>query len=353
MSKGNSGSLTVVIFALLIGLGGAFVVRQQVNRPQGLPPLPPSSNGPQTIYVPTAALDLGKGHVLTLADISILSFTPEQLGKSSYAGKVFMRDTAQMVGRAVKVPVAKGGTFMPDLLYPEGLGMGIDERLQPGYRAVTVPIKEVGALVGFARPGSMVDVLFRADSEKDRPEQTLTLLERIQVLALNTVVLPDSQVDLKQSGTVTLAVTPSQAKVLKVVEGRGELSLALRNPNDTFNFSPVDLSDLDPRIGQVSHHSGALARHAVEARNTSDADTIERLLADGSERVTLNDLLGIPRPKPKKEIEIYRAGSKEILAFDIDDDSDLQLLDRGGRIRVPIAHDRPGITPGGLGAVRN
>jgi len=348
MSKGSSGSLTVVIFALLIGLGGAYVVRQQLNRPQGLPPLPLTKAAAIT-YVPVAAVDLQKGHTLTLGDIAILPFTPEQLAKSAYANKSFMRDTAQIIGRTLQVPAEKGMTFIPDLLYPEGMGPGIAERLQPGYRAVTVSIEDIGAVFGFARPGSMVDVLFRAKSEKDRPEQTLTLLERIQVLAINHAVIPDSKVEMKDNGTVTLSVTPSQAKVLKVVEGRGEISLALRNPNDNFNYSPIDLSNANAQLGQVSYRGG-LVRHAIETDTSFDADTLDQLMTDRSERVTLNDLLGIPHPRPKKEMEVFRAGQKEVLAFETDNESDLQLLDRGGRIRVPIAHDLPVATPGGLGA---
>jgi len=347
MSKGNSGSLTVVIFALLIGLGGAYVVRQQMNRPQGAPPMPVVS-APNMIYVPVAAVELQKGHTLTLGDIAILSFTPEQLAKSAYAGKVFMRDTAQIIGRTLQVDAAKGVTFIPDLLYPEGMGPGIADRLQPGYRAVTVSIADIGAVFGFARPGSMVDVLFRAKAGEDRPEQTLTLLERIQVLAINANMLPDSKIDLKETGTVTLSVTPSQAKVLKVVEGRGELSLALRNPKDNFQYAPIDLSNFN---AQVSYRDGALVRHAANIDTKADVETMDHLLVDGAERVTLNDLLGIPHPKPKREMEVYRAGQKEVLAFEIDNESDLQLLDRGGRIRVPIAHDIPNATPGGIGVI--
>jgi len=350
MSKGNSGSLTVVIFALLIGLGGAYIVRQQLNRPQTLPPLPLAS-GPNITYVPVAAVNLQRGHTLTLGDIAILPFTPEELRKSPYATKSFMRDTSQIIGRTLQVDAEKGGTFVPDQLYPEGMGPGIADRLQPGYRAVTVPIQDIGAVYGFARPGSMVDVLFRAEPEKDRPEQTLTLLERIQVLAINANVLPDSKVEMKDTGTVTLSVTPPQAKVLKVVEGRGELSLALRNPKDNFNYSPIDLSNLNAQVGNVSYRDGGLVRHAMSVDKKADTDTIDNLLADGSERVTLDDLLGIPRAKPKKEMEIYLAGKKEVLAFEVDAEDDLQLLDRGGRIRVPIAHDLPLATPGGIGAM--
>lgn len=349
MSKGNSGSLTIAIFALLIGLGGAFVVRQQMSRPNELPPLPVAGRTPQTFYVPVAAVELPKGHTLTLGDIAILKFTPEELAKSAYAGKAFLGDTSQLVGRTLQVAIEKGETFVPDQLYPEGMGPGIADLLQPGYRAVTVPIEGVGALVGFARPGSMVDVLFRAKAEEQRPEQTLTLLERVQVLAINTSIQPDSRVEVEEKGTVTLAVTPPQAKVLKVVEGRGELSLALRNPADTFQYSPIDLTNVDPRIGQVSYHDRALARHAIDSKSSLDADNLDALLADGSERVTLNDLLGIERPRPKKEMEVYKAGAKEVLAFEYDEDTTLQMLDRSGRIRVPIAHDLPNAQSRGLG----
>ena len=335
MSKVSPGTMTVVLFALLIGLGGAFVVRQQLA--QRIPELPqlPQSSQETTVYIPVAAVELQDGHTLAFGDIAILKFSREQLAKSAYAGRAFMKDTEQIIGRTLHTAVPKGEVFLPDLLYPEGMGPGVAERLDPGYRAVSVPIENVGAVQGFARPGSMVDVLFRSESTQERPEMTLTLLERIQVLAINTILVPNAQVELDQDlGTVTLAVTPQQAKVLKVVEGRGEISLALRNPNDDFDMMPAQFGAGMSR-GPSIHGISSSSASGVEYGN------FNAVLSSGKQ-VTLDDLLGLAPAKPTKQMKIYRGGQLEVLEFDDPQaEPNEDIIQRAGRIRTPIAHEVP------------
>jgi hypothetical protein len=77
----------------------------------------------------------------------------------------------------------------------------------------------------------MVDVLFRADAIKDAdvPETTVTLLEGVEVLAVAPVTATRGNATQKKT---TLAVTAEQANALKIAEGRGTFTLALRNPDD-------------------------------------------------------------------------------------------------------------------------
>jgi Flp pilus assembly protein CpaB len=87
---------------------------------------------------------------------------------------------------------------------------------------------------GFAVAGTFVDVLFRLHGLVGRPEYpetTFTLLENVEVLAVgqSTDPIPQARSTTMAGRThVTLGVTPDQANKLKVVEGRGELSLLLR-----------------------------------------------------------------------------------------------------------------------------
>ena len=231
MARVSSGTLTILLFAVMVGLGGAYVVRQSIET--GRPTLPPVPQAPANNFVvPVAAYELESGQTVTQNGIAMLQFTPEQFAKSKYAGMPYMRSAAQIEERVLRTDMKQGEAFLTTNFYPDGSGPGIADRLEEGYRAVTVPIEDVGAVEGFARPGSYVDVLFRSVATEDRPEVTVTLLERIQVLSVNRNIIAEKSVELESDGRVTLAVTPMQAKVLKVVEGRGELSLTLRNPND-------------------------------------------------------------------------------------------------------------------------
>ncbi len=349
MARISSGTMTVVVFAILIGLGSAFVVRQKLKQP-GLPPLPELAPTEQAILVPTAAMDLIPGQTLTINEVALVSLSPEKYKASAYAGVGFMRDAAQITGRRVKTPVKKGEPFLPELFYPSNSGPGIAERLQPGYRAVTVPIENIGSVEGFATPGSIVDVMFRSRPEGDRPEVTLTLLEQVEVLALDSNVVPGqspiSPQERLTASSVTLAVTPQQGKMLKVVEGRGELSLALRNGNDNLGVLPFNL-------GAVSHSRPALP-HPIDVESGATLTgvgtshgSVNELLTANAERVTLDDLLGLPANQPPRQMEIYLGSDKKVVEFARDPEEGTRILQKGGRIRTPIAHDpnKRGLSP--------
>ena len=235
MSRISPATMTALIFAILIGLAGAYSVRVYLAdvAPDVTPESAPQA-APTMVYVPVAAREMELGQVVSINDIIVNKFTQEEFKKSEYANRMFMTDTKQIDGRQLQKAVKHGEIFTPDSFFATGMGPNVTMLLKPGFRAVTVPIKNVGAVEGFATPSTMVDVLFRSVAEGDRPEVTLTLLEMVEVLAVDRNVLP-GQLPGTATGrpaTVTLAVTPEQAKALKAVEDRGELSLTLRHPDD-------------------------------------------------------------------------------------------------------------------------
>ncbi len=281
MAKISPGTMTVAIFAILVGLAGAYTVRHYLHQaPERAPEAVARPAAEKPIYVPVAAREIAVGQKLSINDIVIRQFSAAEFSKSEFAGKAFMPTTEQIVGRMVKEPLQPNQVFHPNNFFPDEMGPGIAERLQPGYRAVSIPIENIGAVQGFARAGSVVDVLFRAALDEESPEITVTLIEGVEVLALDQTVVPGQIAKRDRSssekGSVTLAVTPEQAKALKVAEGRGELSLTLRHPEEKGDM---------------------------------------QLVSTASRSMTLEEVLGVPhKPKPA-QIEIYRAGQKEVVDF--------------------------------------
>ncbi len=379
MAKVSSGTMIVTVFAALVGLGGAFVVRQTLQRPAPVEPSAPVPT-PAPVIVPLAAMDLQPGRKLTLFDIIPQRLTQEEFKKSEFRKITFLGNTMQIQGRSLRKAVPAGRPFQPDDFFPDGAGPDIAERLQAGYRAVTVPIENVGSVNGFAVPGSIVDVIFRAKPEGPRPAVTLTLLERIEVLAFNvntTQGIRDQSTTAPTSATVTVAVTPQQAKILKVVEGRGDMSLTLRNPKDDFQFAPVEVgggmrpdlhkksTDLVPVPDEAfqtvpSRHASknivktpnttqpgkfavdenanddqillALNGAISKADRTLSDDGVDRFVGNASERLTLDDLLGI-KPAPKRRVmEIYLGARRAVVNFD----DAAQDTNADTRINTPI-----------------
>jgi pilus assembly protein CpaB len=396
MAKVSSGTMTVTVFAALVGLGGAFVVRQTMQRsPAPEAPTEPTA-APAPVIVPLAALDLTVGRKVTLNDIAPQRMSRDEFNKSEFRKVTFLGNTLQIQGRTLRKSVPAGRPFQPDDFFPDGAGPDIAERLQAGYRAVTVPIDNVGHVNGFAVPGSIVDLLFRAKPEGARPAVTLTLLERVEVLAFNvntTQGMRDPAVTPTAAATVTLAVTPQQAKILKVVEGKGDISLTLRNPKDDFQFAPVEVGGMRPDLFKRTHdlrpepdeefqtvpprNSSVQTPEAKTAKtgvddamaakvpprfvvdeNADDEEIaaslvgaiamadraivdghLDRVVGNAAERLTLDDLLGI-KPTPKKRsIEVYLGAQRTVINFDegTQDSSD-------ARIQTPIV-GLPGSRP--------
>jgi len=226
VSRITPGTMIVAIFAVLLGLVGAYAVRRHLNPPIVEKPVEAARR------IPQASGDIEAGRALTLSDVMLVPMTTAQMKQKGITAE-FMSNPDQIIGRVLREPLTKGSVFTTANMYPEGMGPDISDRLKPGLRAVTIGIEGTGIVGGLARPGSLADVLFRvsADPKIDIPETTVTLLEKVEVLAVggNTVMGKANAGDPKM---VTLAVNPAQANALKVAEGRGLFSLSLRSETD-------------------------------------------------------------------------------------------------------------------------
>lgn len=248
MSRISPGTLLLGIVAILFGLLGAYAVRLQML-PKPVAEVP-AEEPPGLKLVPMASTDLVAGRMITRGDIALVQLLPEEV--KQLKGH-FMNRSDQIIGRVLNQDLPKGSTFNMDLLYPEGVFPNPADRLQSGFRAVTVNVEGPAAVAGFARPGAWVDVIFRADKNEseDLPEMTVTLVEAVEVLALEEQTFTGAKADSGRNSdpemAVTLAVRPEQASALRVVDGRGRLSLVLRNPNDdspTAHSHPRTLHDV-------------------------------------------------------------------------------------------------------------
>ncbi len=132
--------------------------------------------------------------------------------------------------------------------------------LEPGTRAVSVPIDATSGIAGFVFPGDSVDVLltFRTsvkDVENNESETRFfseTLLEGVRVLAI------DQQVDnetgtAKVAKTATLEVTPKEAERIAIALQIGSLSLSLRSlaigDGDALVVAETGADDVDVPVG--------------------------------------------------------------------------------------------------------
>ena len=240
MARLSAGTLAVAVVAILLALTGAFAVRQFLEQRETAQADSVQSEA-EVVTIPVAVTDLDQGRIIRESDFAPISMSREEFSKSKFAGATFIDNVDHLTGRVLRESVKSGSTVGPVQLYSEGTGPMVTEKLPAGMRAVTVKVNGSGFADGFASPGTFVDVLFRSTPSESGSsnivETTITALTEIEVLAVDVTRYPTSQPEIAKSaaGTqteearVTFAVLPSEATMLKALEDRGEISLALRS----------------------------------------------------------------------------------------------------------------------------
>jgi pilus assembly protein CpaB len=144
----------------------------------------------------------------------------------------------KLVGRVVTVQIAAREPVTDYKLAPEGSAAGLSAVIPEGYRAMTVKVDDVVGVAGFARPGSLVDVVVVIQPTENAvggpgPISKI-VLQNIKVLASGqNIDQPKSgDRDAQQVKAVTLQVTPEQAEKLALASTEGKLQLVMRNSVD-------------------------------------------------------------------------------------------------------------------------
>lgn len=248
MNRMSPGTLILGIFAVLFGLVGAYAAKKYLQ--EQTPQEEPEAAAQQQAYViPVALDDLPAGRTITLGDLMVERLSFEDIKRRGLPTS-FMSKSSEIIGRTLKEPVRRGFAFEPTVFYPQGIAPNLADRLAQGERAATISFTGSEAQAGLITPGANVDVLFRTAGDRGSlPETTVTLLENVKVLAVGKQMFEGASGSggTGKFRTVTLAVTPVQARALQVVEGRGTMSLSLRNgdDNDVANVpGPTTLPEL-------------------------------------------------------------------------------------------------------------
>jgi pilus assembly protein CpaB len=139
--------------------------------------------------------------------------------------------------RVTRLPVFKGEALVPGRLTPTGTGAGIEVKINPGKRAMSIPVSVVSGVSGLIQPNSRVDILVSIRDEagqvdsKNRQVAKL-FMENMRVLGVGQEIQRGPDGKSVQAATVTLEVTPDEAERLAVAVLQGQLSLVLRGYGD-------------------------------------------------------------------------------------------------------------------------
>lgn len=215
------------------------------------------------VAVVVAAHDLFPGEPLQESDLKMLTYPPDFLPDG------VLHSQSAALRQSLLLPLAKGSFVTSSNLVADKEDR-LERFIPAGMRAAAVSVNDVTSVAGFARPGSVVDVLLTGPASDGRRLRSIIVVQRVRVLATGSQLEGSPGKDVREAHVVTLLVTPEEAEKLALAAQQGRIQLAIRNPSDGSQDQrpPVDTLDLTPtqkKITRVKSTEPTLPReHEVE-----------------------------------------------------------------------------------------
>jgi len=141
------------------------------------------------------------------------------------------RPLSDFVGAVARGPIDAGEPISEGKLVLAGTRGFMAAVLQPGARAVSVPVTATSAVSGFIYAGDRVDVLLThvISTPEGQHTATETVLRNARVIAMDQKLdfSPGDKPDIAK--TATLELTPKQSEIVTLAVKMGDLSLVLRS----------------------------------------------------------------------------------------------------------------------------
>jgi pilus assembly protein CpaB len=175
---------------------------------------------------------------------------------------------ALAVGRTTAVSVPAGSTITSSKIMATQ-AQTLELRIPRGMRAIAIPIDRVKGVGSLIQPGDHVDVIAVTQARQGAQPIAATVLRDVPVLAMGTTLeTPQGATPSPDANqTVSLAVTPVQAKLLTLVDLNATLRLSLRAPGDGRGSAPTigDPINLSVPVQRMSAPAPAAAPAAPAA----------------------------------------------------------------------------------------
>jgi len=136
------------------------------------------------------------------------------------------------------------------------VALALPVRLEPGMRAVSIPVDRVKDVSGLVQPGDRVDVIaIPPPKQNGPPPKAVTIFRGVRVLSVGNALENPSATpspEMQAAATVTLEVTPKQADLLAWADANATLRLALRSPRESIRTEAAELLTLSGNGGGAS-----------------------------------------------------------------------------------------------------
>ena len=234
----------ILMIAMLVAGGTGLYLMQSRQAPEA--PVAEESETPAPdpkaeIFVPVASL--AAGALIRPEDLRTTS-----LDEGAVSAEMIRADDDGedlLYGAVARQPLAEGMPIARSATIQPGERGFLAAVLEPGKRAIAVPVSETSAVGGHVLPGDRVDLIMTyqvssddANSERDM-RASETLLGKLRVLAIDRELESGAR-EARVGNTITLEVTSKQAEVISLARRLGDLSLVLNSLRDDDPTGEVD-----------------------------------------------------------------------------------------------------------------
>ncbi len=228
---GRSSRLAVAVLLAAAMVVSSWILSSNAERTVLATHPADSTEGGLTIRVsvPQAPVPAGT-RVMDIA-LSEVTYPIDQLPEGAISDLSPYGTSTTLVALPAKLPI-----FLENLSKVGYGSNAVIERIPPGFRAMTMPVDTTSAVEGWARAGSIVDVLL---VEKDR---TSVVAEQVKVLSLERSVETGTSEDTATPTTVTLLVDQDQCLSINTAMPLGRIAFALRGMNDASKWARASFS---------------------------------------------------------------------------------------------------------------
>jgi pilus assembly protein CpaB len=219
----------------------------------------------QTREVVVAATDVAAGAALEPAMLAKRAIPERFLASDALTPEA----VGGVAGRRVLRALRRGETLTGSAL-ESALNPALSSLIEPGLRAITIPVDESSAAAGLLAPGDLVDLLLvTRDAESAAGAAAVRpLLQAVRVVATGkqTSRIHGSQrADELDSAyaTLTLHVRPEEAERILLAQRIGELAVVLRTALDTEAGAMAALNS-EALLGGPPHRVARARSRALE-----------------------------------------------------------------------------------------
>lgn len=306
---GGARALVFLTLAVVAGAAATIMIYQVIQ--QYTSRIAEARKPEETQFVIIAAGDLYPGLVITESDIVGIDIPKKYVPEDAFSAAELV------VGSIPRERILANEFIRPARLANSDTGVGLNALIPPGMRAVSLNLRDDASLSGFLVPGNRVDVVLTILPEGDnggkQKQETLTLMQTVPVVAVNSEMLRDADAARKEAArlkaaeegkplpeaparrrapvtpSVTVAVTPDDAAKLVHAGQLGQLTLTLRADNDltltsSDGVTSTDFEDAKPLPPEIK----AVIRKAAAKPPPDEGVTLRLIRGDSTATKTYN-----------------------------------------------------------------